>query len=584
MSADATTAPGLARMHPAYFCARDGDGDRVDRVPPARSPLDRRRPYALNVVLRGVVDRDRPSSRSAPRPSCARTLPSWPLRRVLHDRRSDVRGRSQSIVAAGRYDIALGLWFFAIVLWASDVPDRHRPHANGSTSRRSRRGSTEVGSSPWSRPTRPPSRRPDRPHLADHAPHALFFCLQMWLGGSMLYLWIISPIFYRYTFFTLEPERPRPPYWINMGAAAIRHARRYDAHRRDRALAGAPAILPFVRASRCLGRRRRGGSALVIFGIWRHIYKKFPLRYDPLYWGAVFRSGCTPPARSGSRKRSTLRSFAIPRVSVFVAIAAWCPHVRRDARALRTRATGTARAHGCRLRFMTLRMRAMDRSFVVGSDRHAAAGPPRSAARLQRSSEHQAPGPASSGKLDVAGASPTRPLESSIVTTECRGRGARRGRRPRRRALGTARPRCDARARASAACVATMRQARERDEPDDAKLGSQDSAERGAQSCVVASAGKSPRPWRSRTPVTRRMLSTRQPTVAKRAPTPRRSNVGLRRAERRRDGDHHECEDAHPADPQHRGEDMHDDGDEIDRAHDRSAGLPSTRGARMTGR
>jgi tellurite resistance protein TehA-like permease len=53
------------------------------------------------------------------------------------------------------------------------------------------------------------------------APMALFFCLAMWLGGGMLYIWIISLIFYRYTFFALEPSDLAPPYWINMGAVAI---------------------------------------------------------------------------------------------------------------------------------------------------------------------------------------------------------------------------------------------------------------------------------------------------------------------------------------------------------------------------
>ena len=30
---------------------------------------------------------------------------------------------------------------------------------------------------------------------------------------------------------------------------------------------------------------------LIILGVWRHIYRRFPLRYDPLYWGAVFPLG-----------------------------------------------------------------------------------------------------------------------------------------------------------------------------------------------------------------------------------------------------------------------------------------------------
>ena len=35
----------------------------------------------------------------------------------------------------------------------------------------------------------------------------LFVCLAIWLGGGMLYIWIISLIFYRYTFFPLRARR-----------------------------------------------------------------------------------------------------------------------------------------------------------------------------------------------------------------------------------------------------------------------------------------------------------------------------------------------------------------------------------------
>lgn len=30
---------------------------------------------------------------------------------------------------------------------------------------------------------------------------------------------------------------------------------------------------------------------LVILGTWRHVYQHFPVKYDPLYWGAVFPLG-----------------------------------------------------------------------------------------------------------------------------------------------------------------------------------------------------------------------------------------------------------------------------------------------------
>ena len=49
----------------------------------------------------------------------------------------------------------------------------------------------------------------------------LFFTFCMWLFGGMLYIWLISLIFYRYTFFHLSPADLVPTYWINMGAMAI---------------------------------------------------------------------------------------------------------------------------------------------------------------------------------------------------------------------------------------------------------------------------------------------------------------------------------------------------------------------------
>ncbi len=48
-----------------------------------------------------------------------------------------------------------------------------------------------------------------------------FFALSMWLWGGMLYIWMMSLIFYRYTFFRFSPADLSPPYWINMGAMAI---------------------------------------------------------------------------------------------------------------------------------------------------------------------------------------------------------------------------------------------------------------------------------------------------------------------------------------------------------------------------
>jgi tellurite resistance protein TehA-like permease len=163
------------------------------------------------------------------------------------------------------------------------------------------------------------------PHFAPWEEMFVYAMLGFYLLGCMFYILIISLIVYRFMFFQIGPDEMTPPYWINMGAVAIT------------TLAGANILLkgnvpflvglvPFLKGFTLFfwASGTWWIPLLFLLGAWRHIYKRFPLTYHPLYWGLVFPLGMYTVCTFQLAKVMELDFlFLIPKIFIFIALIAW---------------------------------------------------------------------------------------------------------------------------------------------------------------------------------------------------------------------------------------------------------------------
>ncbi len=155
---------------------------------------------------------------------------------------------------------------------------------------------------------------------------AYFLLCALFVLGLMLYIFVITSIFYRFCFVEMLPRELDPTFWINAGAVAITTLAGGTLILHNGATPMLDHFMPYIKGTTLLAWATASFwiPMLFLFGIWRHFIKGYTFAYTAAFWGMVFPMGmytaCTATL-SHALKFAWL--MCVPDKFIWVAVTAW---------------------------------------------------------------------------------------------------------------------------------------------------------------------------------------------------------------------------------------------------------------------
>lgn len=164
------------------------------------------------------------------------------------------------------------------------------------------------------------------PHVPVDRELLLMLLTSLYGTGYLLYIIVITMIFFRFSYKPLDTRTLSPTFWINAGAVAITTLAGSELMLHAELSPFAASVLPFLKGMTVASWGLASWWIVPIFllGFHRHVVQRTPFAYSPEYWGMVFPMGmytvCTV-ALSDALQIPALR--AVPEAFIFIAIPAW---------------------------------------------------------------------------------------------------------------------------------------------------------------------------------------------------------------------------------------------------------------------